>query len=284
MNNRVGVVHTACCLFLLSLGTAGAKDAKLKPEEVVARHLAAIGSPQAIAAAKSRALSGSALATFRLGSQGQMSGPANIVSEGRRARIGIRFQSLDYPGEQFAYDEDRVTVGMLRPGQRSNLGSFVYHHDSLMKEGLLGGELTTAWALLDVAGRAPKLDYSGMKKIEGKQLHELKYRARKGAGDLQISLYFEPETFRHVMSQYRLVQPAAMASTPAASSGQRDSFYTLSEWFGDFREVDGLTLPHSYKFTYTIEGQNSTYLADWVVSDVKIVHNAPVDARVFVIQ
>jgi hypothetical protein len=284
MHERTVSIVTVFCLCLSCAALSAAKDAKLKPEELVAKHLAALGTPEAIAAVKSRVLSGDATAIFRLGSQGQMSGPGNILSEGRRTRIAIKFQSVDYPGEQLAWDGSKVTVGILRPGRRSNLSSFVDDFDMLLKEGLLGGELTTAWALLDVAGRSPKLDYSGVKKVEGKQLHELRYRARKGPGDLSVSLYFEPETFRHAASQYRLVQPAPMASSPGASSGQRDSIYTLVESFGDFKEVDGLILPHFYKLVFTIEGQSSTYLADWVIKDAKVTHNVPIEAGVFSVQ
>jgi hypothetical protein len=63
-------------------GEAAAKDAKLKPEELMAKHLAALGSLEAIAAAKSRLLSGTTVAVFKVGSQGHMSGPANTSRKG----------------------------------------------------------------------------------------------------------------------------------------------------------------------------------------------------------
>ncbi len=258
-----------------------AKDPKMKAEEVIAKHLASIGTPEARAAIRNRAVEGIAQVIFRLPNPGALKGRGHVLSEGRQYHIGMDFNALEYPAEQLAFDGDKVTVSQVRPGQRSHLSMFVYQFDVLMKEGLLGGVMTTAWALLDLPGRQPKLDYSGLKKIGGKQLHELKYRARKGAADLQVSLYFDPETFRHVSTQIRLVQPATMGRTPTESAGQRDTIQTIVESYDDFRTVDSLTLPHAYKLVQTIEGQNSATLVDYNIAAAQIRHNQTLDPRVF---
>jgi hypothetical protein len=268
-------------LAVICVTYVGAKDAKLKPEELVEKHVASIGEPAARSGVQSRLVSGTSTAVFRLGGHGNLQGKNNILSEGHKIRIGMIFPALEYPGEQLAFDGEKVTVGQVRPGERSSLSAFVYQYDGLLKEGLLGGAMTTAWALLEFAERKPRLNYSGLKKLEGLELHELKYRPRKGIGDLQISLYFEPESFRHVRTQYRLVQPAWMASTPAESSGQRDTLYTLVEQFGDFKEVDSLTLPHSYKLVLTIEGQRNTILSEWNIAAEQVSHNQQIDPKYF---
>ena len=259
---------------------AVAIDGKLKPEELVAQHLAAIGNDEARGAVKSRALAGATTCVLRLGGEGELQGPGNILSDRRRTRIGLKYQSQEYSGEQLAFDGERVSVGLVRPGERSALAQFVYHHDVVMREGLLGGVLNAAWGLLDTGNRQPKLAYNGLKNVEGRRFHELRYRPRRGPADLQITLYFEPETSRHVMTRYRLEVPSGMPSAPGETP-PRNSFHTLVEYFGDFRDVDGLTLPHSYRFVYTIEGLQSTYLAQWSFSDVKIAHNAPMEDGYF---
>ena len=254
---------------------------KPKPDQLVASHLAALGTAEARGAAKTRAATGTVQVVFRLGSQGQLSGPAAIVSDGHKSRIQWAFNQLEYPGEQLAFDGSRVSVATVRPGVRSPLSDFVYQFDFLIKEGLLGGALSTAWALLDVAERQPKLEVSGTKKIEGKQLHEVKYRPKRGGADMQVTLYFDPETWRHVRSQYRLVIAARMGATPAESAGQRERISTITEDFGDFKEVDGLQLPHSYRLQYTIEGQQSTFLADWTMAVRQVVHNQVIEPKTF---
>ncbi len=285
---RMTHVDVLCVLALTALWSPSAilqaKEPKLKAEEVVARHLASIGSPEARAAAKDRIVSGSAKVVFLQGSHGQLTGKSNVLSEGRKLRLAMNFSALEYPGEQLAYDGDTTTTGQIRPGERSLLSNFVYTYDVMLKEGLLTGTLSTAWPLLDYPARQARLDYSGVKKIDGRQVHEIRYKARKGGGDLQVTMDFDAETFRHVRTQYRLVQPAAMASAPAASSGQRDTIYTLVEKFDDFRGVEGLTLPHAYELDFTIEGQRNTVMTDWQVRVEQITQNQPLDPKLFVVQ
>jgi len=284
LRNKWAVCIALTLLFSVLSLIVSAKDEKLKPEEIVNKNLAAIGTQEDRAAVKSRIVSGTADVVFRLGGHGQMQGKGNMLSEGQKTRISMIFGGLDYPGEHLAYDGNKVTVGQVRPGERSTLSSFVYLQTTLLKEGLLGGTLSTAWALLDAPGRQGRLDYNGLKKIEGKQLHEVKYKPKKGAGDLGIFLYFEPETFRHVRSQYRMLQPPPMASTPTESSGMRDTIYLLVEQFDDFKSFDGITLPQSYKISFTIEGMGRTFLADWLMKTGEVVHNQEIDPKYFVSQ
>lgn len=281
MTTQTRRVLSELLLFLLVVPIGGAgKDEKMKGADVIARHLEALGKPEARAAAKSRTVVGQLQVTFRLGGQGQLRGKGVFASEGTRFRIDWATQQVDYPGEQVAFDGSRTSVGQIRPGLRSHLSQFLYDYDYLLKEGLLGGALTTAWAPLGAAERQPKLDYSGLKKVEGVQLHEVRYRARKG-GEVQVTLYFEPETFRHVRSQHRLTVPARMGATLGDSSSQRDSYVSVVEQFGDFRPVDDLTLPHSYKLEFTIEGQANTFLATWEVKVAELAHNQTLDPGMF---
>ncbi len=281
MNNRVLQATIGLTMFLAAVTLA--EDKKIKPEELVSRHLASIGTTEAIAAVHSRAIAGNAHVIFRLGGHGDMRGKANILSEGGKVRIGMNFPSNDYPGEQIAFDGSRVTTGYVRPGQRSPLSDFVYIQDVLVREGLLGGVETTAWALLNTTQRQSKLSYSGVKKIDGREMHELKYRAKKHPGELQVSLYFDPETFRHTGSQYRLVRPANMPTSITASSGQRDTLYTISERFDNFKPVDGLTLPHTYRIVFTVEGEQ-TVLQDWGIEIEELSHNNTIDPKYFAVQ
>lgn len=236
------------------------------------KHLASIGTAEARAATRNRVVAGDADVVFRLGASGQLSGTGNFISEGRMIRLGMIFNGVEYPGESFAFDGKKVTVAQIQPGVRSRFGNFVLTYDALLKEGLLGGTLSTAWPLLDLAHRQPKLQYTGLKKIEGKQLHELKYEIKKGGTDLQVALYFDPESFRHVRSQYTLSLPEAMGGSPEVSS--------LVETFDNFKEVDGLTLPHAYKIIL----QRSGYLAEWNFVVTQVMHNQQIDPKWFVVQ
>ncbi len=258
-----------------------AKEPKLTAEEIVAKHLAAIGSPEARAAVRSRAVTGDTKAIFRLGAQGTIEGKGLILSEGRKLRLDFKFNVVDYPGEQIVYDGEKVNVGQIRPGVRSQLSAFLYTYDICAKEGFLGGALSTAWPLLDLSSHPARLDYTGIKKIEGRQLHEIKYKAKKGSADLAIALYFDPETFRHIRTQYRLVRPSQMVSNPSESAGMRDTIFTLWETFDNFKEVEGLTLPQFLKLDFTIEGQAQTVMSEWDFAVTQIAHNQQIDPKYF---
>ena len=170
-----------------------------------------------------------------------------------------------------------------------------------MREGLLGGELSTGWPLLDLDERKPRLTYEGLKAIDGKQLHEVQYKPKKGQ-DVQIRLYFEPETYRHVKTVYTLAIQAQLVqgggssspvpefggplsqsqSAEASQSRQQQSRYSVEERFSDFKTVDGLTLPNHYVIHFTQELQSgNTTILDWDTQATRIVENPELDPRNF---
>src|SRR5215211_2108386 len=69
----------ASALAAVSPGTAPAPD-KMKPEEVVAKHLESIGTAEARAKAKSHVIIGQAVATFRIGGTGTAEGGSVLAS------------------------------------------------------------------------------------------------------------------------------------------------------------------------------------------------------------
>ena len=277
--SRVLVALLLTVLFAVALG---AKDEKLKPEDLVAKHLASIGAAEKRKGVKSRAVGGTVQVAFRVGGAGTMNGKGTILSEGGAVRTGFLFNSLDYNGEQIAFDGNKVSTGFVSPGNRSPLSSFVYENDVLVREGLMFGTLSNSWALLDVAAKQPKLDATGLKKIDGRQLYELKYEPRKGKGNVQSWLYFDPETFRHVRSQFKVEVPTSKLNT--ISDSAELARYLIVEQFDDFKEVDGLMLPHSYKLDYTIDSPRGGILTGWEYVIQKITHNESFEKQLFSIQ
>lgn len=180
-----------------------AKDKEITPEELVAAHLKSIGNPEFLASIKNRGMSGKASVEFIQGGTGTMAGQSVMLSEGSSLGIILKYGALDYPGEYFAFNGAEVTVANISPGQRSPLGDFVYRYSAVMKEGLLGGVLSLGWPLLDVEKRKPSLKYS-QAKVEGRTLHEIDYYPKEGMNGVKVKLFFEPDTFRHVRTEYTL--------------------------------------------------------------------------------
>lgn len=275
------LVH-CCTTALLVLATTVPLSAaeKLKPEEVVAKHLESIGTEQARAAAGSRVMRGPVVVTFRRAGSGQLPGDFYLASDSGRSLFQLVFNNSDYPHEKYLFDGDGVEVANLKPGVRSPLSTFVYTHQVLGRDGLLSGVLSARWPLLQADQRGAKLQYGGLKKVDNRQVHELRYRSKKSS-DLQISLFFEDGTFRHVRSVYKLTLSAPMGARPADSPSQSETRYQLTEDFSDFKAEGGLTLPHAYRLEYLLEGAAGTLLHEWVMSPTHFKLDQPVDPATF---
>lgn len=266
-------------------------DTKLTPAELIAKHLESIGSAEARARVRGTQIKGSASVIVRLCGEGQADGQVLIGSHGKMNLIDMTFDTPGYPHEFLRFDGNNLNVSQFRPGSRTCLGQFFLSHPDVFKEGLVGGTLTEAWPLLNVPEKNPKLEYSGLKKIGDKQLHALKYSPRKGS-DLKITLFFEPETFRHVRTDYARVVYASEQRKIGSAPGQLPSVSARSapaarieayEVFSDFKEEAGLNLPHTYKFHLSIQSELHPAVIDWTFDLNSFTFNAPLDPSAFTI-
>jgi hypothetical protein len=272
-------------LFILMIASAGASalalpQEKLKAEDVVAKHLAAIGPADALAAVKSIIAIGNCKSFSRMSSIRELGGVSQLASEGDKVLLAMLFDSTIYPFEKVGYNGQTQTVSILPDGKRSFLVNFLASHDAPFKQGLIGGVLSTAWPLLNVGPDMPKLSYSGLDKINDRKVHKLKYDLRKSSG-LQISLFFDAETFQHVRTEYQFSISARMGVREELSVSQRESRYKLVEDFSAFKPEGKLTLPHMYKISYAIEEQNTTQELYWTVNFSRFVFNEPIDIKAF---
>ncbi|MCZ6485523.1 MAG: hypothetical protein O6826_07500 [Acidobacteria bacterium] len=272
---------SAVIVLMALLAPVLAEGPDLEPEELVALHLEAIGPPEALSALQNRTAQGSGKLQVLMGGFGTLEGPAIFVSEGPKIFLSIDFDYTNYDAEQVSFDGDKAYLGYIDSGVRSELGEFLYRYDEIIKEGLLGGVLSTAWPLLDLETRRPRLNYRGLKKVNDQELLDLRYRMRRGGTDFNMHLYFEPETFRHRATTYQLTIPAGIGTSIEQSSSQRDTRFKLEEWFSDFRSVDGLDLPTHWTIQLTLATTSGTYLAKWEMIYSQITHDLSIDPGLF---
>ena len=128
--------------------------------------------------------------------------------------------------------------------------------------------------------------------------------------DVRIKLFFEPDTFHHVRTEYRLIvhgEQALIAGktyTVGAANAitrnvgildeVRDSVYVLTETFDNFKEMEfkkpnsslikKITLPQNYSISYSVEGEGSTFLARWDIKADQWILNGKIDASFFKVQ
>lgn len=253
---------------------------KMKPEEVVDKHIEAIGTAEARSKNRSRIVSGSSLMNIKTGGRGNISGPAVLATLSDKVLLKAEFGSASYPFERFGFDGRKLHAKQYAPGVRSPLAEFFMSHNTPFSEGLIGGTLSTAWPLLNLPLRNPKLQYSGTEKIAGKQAHKLKYTPREGS-ELKITIFIDAETFQHVRTEYERVIAAPMGDTPGQSASMREMRYKLVEDFRDYRTEGGLTLPHTYTLLYSVSRLNSPIALDWTFNLDKFTFDYAIDDKEF---
>jgi hypothetical protein len=263
---------------------------KPKAEELVSKHLDALGTPQARAALKSLNVEGNLMTKFLRGGAGAAGGPFAMVSTGHKILMEAKFNIPTYSGESFAFDGEKKTIGFVTPGQRSQLEDFLNNNGEVLADGLIGGTLTTAWPLYDWQSRNAKLDVDGLKKVDGKELFRVTYHPRHGGGDLKIYLFFDPETLRHVKTIYSQQSQAQMGtsadrSSLAGAGGGSGASLMLEEDFGGFAPVNKLMLPTQWTLKYSQEGiGNGSSMVQFDMVIAKIQANPNVSGVTFRIQ
>jgi len=299
--NKRDLLSVLTMLLLLPQVLHAASDVKV--EDIITGHLDSVAKAETRAAAKSRVVEGTAQFKILTGGAGTMDGKAVLVSLERKLQLMMKFPNNDYRGETFITDGNKVSVASATASQmRSSFGEFIHVQDVVVREGQLGGELSTAWPLLDLKDRNPKLSYEGRKTIDGRDLYDVRYKPKKNA-DVEVHLYFDPESFHHVLTVYTLtIQPRLVqggqqsglaipelggplsqpTSSDAAQSQQQQDRYRVEEKFSDFKTVDGLTLPNHYVIHFTREPQSGkTTILDWDITATRILDNIDLNPKNF---
>jgi hypothetical protein len=272
---------------LTILASGAAKD--LEVSDLVKKNLDAIGNEQARAAVTSRVAQAPLHFVVITGGVGTQDGKQVLASAGDQMVVLLKLPNPIYHGERFVSDGKKTSVAEMVPGVFSQLGDFVHVHDEILREGLLGGVLSTNWALSHVGERHPKLQYKGLKKINGVELHRLEYMPAKHS-DLEIELYFEPETFRHVLTTYTMTIGAQLAASEKATASQKTTYYQIEERFGDFKQTDALQLPSRWILRFSTNAQRNplhptlgeqVYSIEYDARGIAISHNATLDPKNF---
>jgi hypothetical protein len=263
-------------------------DNKPAPADIVAKHLEAIAAADVRARIHGTQIKGTVDLTVKQGGVGQSTGRVMMASQGMQNVINLTFDSGE-PTTAFAFDGSKVSVTQFRPGRHTPLEHFFAAYPDVVKEGLIGGVLSQAWPLANLAERDPKLEYAGLKKIGGTELHAIKYTPRKGS-DLKILLFFEKETFRHVRTEYEQTVYSDEQKRIAGGGGtlpsvqeQRGTPQRLNvrEEFSEFRLENGLMLPHRYSFELSLQSQTRPLMLEWVFALTEFSFNVPIDAKDF---
>jgi hypothetical protein len=183
---------------------------------------------------------------------GMLTGPFTLATDQASTRLLITFGTDTYEGENFVFDGSKTEIGFAvrASAKKTVLAQFLASHDVILREGLLGGVLNAGWPLLDLATRQVRLDSDGLKDFDGRRLYRLRYRAKNKQGELDIHLYFDPGSFRHVATVYSWSRAQNLGTTMESSSSQPEVHFRLEERFADFERIKGLTLPTTWSLLF----------------------------------
>ena len=253
---------------------------KLSANELIDKHLASIGTQSARDAVKSRVLVGVGVFTTKM-NPGKLGGAAQLASSHGGLLLAMILNSHDYPYEKIGFDGKDATFSSLPGGGYSALGSFLKSNKMVLKQGFLGGTLSQSWPLLQ-SGREVKFESVGTATIDGKELYKLRATGA-GSGDVAVALYFEPETFRHVRTEYtyrtgQLTTPNPNRSPMIGSNSTSPNNYSLTEEFSNFVKVDELVLPMTYVIEYSSDAGRPLL---WTLNFSQAFNNEPLDSSVF---
>ncbi len=233
--------------FCLVCSRLGAQTPKLTAEEVISKSLAAIASAQDRAAVKYFELTGTVKITATAAGL-DTTGTALLMSEGDKVKFVMKTPSKLYPSDQFVFDGKDVNVTRDPRGRRSPLCDFLWWQGALLRDGLLGGVLSTAWPLYGPKPRnKAKLDYEGVKQVDGTPVHVLSYTSKNVDSTTKVKLLFDGATFRHIKTTYDLeisTDAAGWRVRPGSvDANYRPVHYKLEETFSDFHQLGSYMLP-----------------------------------------
>src|SRR5947207_11966197 len=104
----------------LACESALGKEPALKPEELIAKHLASIGTLEAIVAVKSRVAEGNIHFTFQ-SQAGAQDRKQTFASQDDKLHFYLGLPNPNYRGERFIFDGGKNYVAEITPGVRSGL-------------------------------------------------------------------------------------------------------------------------------------------------------------------
>ena len=274
------IVFVLLVLLLLDSLVFAQKD-KMSLEEVISKHLASIGTPEARTAAKSRVMVGQATLASKVGFIGRIGGPAQFASDGNKLLLAIVFNSNDYKYEKLAFDGREISYGRPFSNELTTLGDFIKAQPSIVKQSILGGVMSSGWILQNLDAKKLKAEYIGQETLSGKAFHKLRIRP-PGSGELKIVLYFDVDTFQHRLTQYEYtIQPYLATSDSTENSRAKAQHFSMTEQFSDFKKVGDLVLPLAYSINISNQYEERTAELTWTMKFEQVFYNEPLEATVF---
>ncbi len=254
---------------LIAIGVA-AQDQKLTGDQIIEKHLAAVGGREKLAKFKTRI----ALGTIR--KEDEPESQLVIMSE-TPSRLSAFYAFRDYDFHMI-YDGSKALV---RPVLPRNVSTITDKYQEMLGSGLMFNGISLYNLLANNPTGELKLEAKGLKKVGGKPAYVVQLKTPKG---VTAKLYFDAETLMWVRTDYGSASVSRQMGTFTNAIVNQGGSETTVDFYvetSDFREVDSVKLPFKFTqvITYPILRQSAVGTIVGTIREYR--HNEAIDPKMF---
>jgi len=229
-----------CFLCVLSASVAAGQDQKLSANQIIEKHLEAIGGRQALAKFKSRV----AIGTIK--KENEPDGQMIVMSElPNRLSAFYGFRDYDF---RMIYDGSKA---LIRPALPREVSVITDKYQEILASGLMFNGISLYNLLAAGAAGDLKVEAKGMKKVAGKPAYVIQLKPQKGSA---AKLYFDADTFMWVRTDFGSASVSRQMGTFTNGVVNQGGSETTVDFYietSDFRDVDGVKLPFKFEQVMT---------------------------------
>lgn len=248
---------------------APAQDQKLTGDQIIEKHLAAVGGRQALSKIKSRIAIGTVKKENDAGIK------MAIMSEApNRVSAVYVFEKYDW---QLTYDGSKAFVRPLFPRQ---LGAVQDKYRDMLSSGLMFNGISLYNLLTAGEASGAKFEAKGMKKVKDRSAYVVEVKRPQGTA----RLFFDAETFMWVRTEFGKVgisKPLQEFTNNSVAHGEDEVSIDFYFETSDFRDVNGIKLPFKYEQGISYPQLHTKMSGSITGTITEYRQNEPIDSKMF---
>jgi hypothetical protein len=250
--------------------TVGQAEQKLSGDEIINKHLAAVGGREALAKFKTRV----AVGTVRKDNEPE--GQLAVMSESpNKLSVFYGFRDFDL---RMVYDGNNAFIRPAMPRQVANLTD---KYQQMLASGLMFNGISLYNLIASGKPEDLKLEAKGMKKVGGRQAYVVQVKLPKGPS---MKVYFDAENFMWLRTEYgstSVSKELGAFTNDIVNQGGSEITVDFYIETSDFRDVDGVKLP--FKFVQVVTAPILRQKAVGTINGTirEYIHNGDIDPKMF---
>lgn len=257
-------------ILLIALANVhGQEEQKLTADEIIDKHLAAVGGREALAKLKTRV----AVGTVR--KESDPDGRFAVMSEPNKLSVFYGFRAFDL---RLVYDGTKAWVRPAMPREVANLTD---KYEQMLASGLMFNSMSLYNLIASSKPGELKFEAKGMKKVDGKSAYVVQLKPAKGS---VARLFFDAENFMWIRTEYGSASVSKQLggfTNEVVNQGGSETTVDFYIETSDFREIDGVKVP--FKFVQVVTSPILRQKAVGTISGTiqEYIHNGNIDPKMF---